>query len=509
MEPRAQMILGTASGVGKSLVTAGLCRVLARSGVRVAPFKPQNMSNNAAACPGGGEIGRAQALQAFACGLEPHVDMNPMLIKPEGDRRAQLVVLGEAVGTLHAARFREDRERYRPTVMESFRRLLERYDFVWVEGAGSPAEPNLRAYDLANMGFARAAGISGWLVGDIDRGGVFAALLGTVSALAPEDREHLSGLIVNRFRGDASLLEGTSEWLERHCGLPVIGRVPYLRDLELPDEDAPYKLASQRSGGGERRGASGNGETASSGPVAGGLRVACISYPTASNLTDLDALKLDAGVHVELVGRAQDLVGFDLVILPGSKAVRRDLAWLRERGFESALARHLRYGGRVLGICGGMQMLGRQITDPHGLEGGGHSEALGWLSIQTELAEQKRVEALDGFASWPAALRYTGYEIHHGRTTQAGARPPFDAVSEDEQIFGTYVHGLFDHGPFRRALLVAWFPELELSETARAGFGGARDLTDRWNTELDRLADVLCEQLDLRSIEARVGRPLA
>ncbi len=497
---RAHMILGTASGVGKSLLTAGLCRLLARSGVKVAPFKPQNMSNNAAACPAGGEIGRAQALQAFACGIEPHVDMNPMLIKPEGDRRAQLIVLGEAVGTLHASRFRQDRERHRPAVMQAFERLRNRYEWVWVEGAGSPAEPNLRQQDLANLGFARAAGVPCWLVGDIDRGGVFAALLGSLLALDPDDRAHVAGLIVNRFRGDGSLLEGTSEWLEDRTGVPVLGRVPFLRDLRLPEEDIPYQLRRRAEGSGasthpvERARASESRGRSS-------IRVGCIAYPTASNVTDLDPLALDASYEVQLVDRAECASGFDLLVLPGSKAVRRDLEWLRSHGFVPMLERHLRYGGKLLGICGGMQMLGTRIRDPHAVEGGGESEGLGWLPVETELAAQKRVEALDSLAEWPRACRFTGYEIHHGRTTREGSRYPFHAVSPDEQIFGTYVHGLFDLGEYRSAVFGHWFPDVPV--TSRAP-----DLESRWLEDLDRLADVLRDGLDLRSIEQRIGREL-
>jgi adenosylcobyric acid synthase len=478
---RALMILGTASGVGKSLLTAGLCRLVARAGVRVAPFKPQNMSNNAAACPSGGEIGRAQALQAFACGLEPHVDMNPVLVKPERDTRAQLIVLGKRRGTLHAERFREERAPLLPVVVAAFERLAERFDWVFVEGAGSPAEPNLRAGDIANLGFARAVGVEAWLVGDIDRGGVFASLLGTLALLDRRDRALVRALVVNRFRGSPELLEGALEWLAERAERPVLGLVPFLEDLALPEEDAPYRwrharVAARRS-----------------------HRVAAVHYPTASNTTDLDGLALASDVTVELVLRSEQLDGVDLVVLPGSKAVRRDLAWLREHGFVPAIERHLRYGGRVLGICGGMQMLGEWIRDPACIEGGGESRGLGLLPIATELLPEKRVAVVEGAATWPPGARFAGYEIHHGRTTRSAPRDPFDAVSADERVWGTYVHGLFDRADYRNAVVAAWFG-------ARSDRGG--DLTARWRADLDRLADVLAARLDLSWLERRLGAPL-
>lgn len=475
------MILGTGSGVGKSLLTAGLCRLVHRAGVRVAPFKPQNMSNNAAACPTGGEIGRAQALQALACGLDPHVDMNPVLIKPEGDQKAQLILLGKPHGTLWAQRFREDRAVLLPEVLAAFERLHAEFDFVLVEGAGSPAEPNLREGDIANLGFAEAADVDAWLIGDIDRGGVFAALLGSLAALDERDRSRIRALIINRFRGDPGLLGGALEWLQERCGLPLLGVVPMIPDLCLPEEDAPFASASWKTLEAPR------------------ARVVAIQYPTASNLSDLDALSLVTDLEVQITRDADQLEAADLIILPGSKAVRRDLAWLREHGFVPKLERHLRYGGRLLGICGGMQMLGTAIDDPQELEGGGSSPGLDWLPIRTELLAAKRVTPVELDVSWPEPLKVIGYEIHHGTTTQSRAEPPFHAVSQDGRILGTYVHGLFDHAPYRDAILRAWFGGGSLS---------TEDLCGRWERDLDRLADVLAESLDLSDLETQLGVPL-
>ena len=353
----ALMIQGTASGVGKSLMVAGLCRLLARSGVKVAPFKPQNMSNASAACPTGGEIGRAQALQAFACGLEPTVDMNPVLLKPEADRRAQLVVSGQVRGTLMANRFREDREGLLGEVLAAFTRLSREYDYVLVEGAGSPAEPNLRVGDIANMGFAQAASVPVWLVGDIDRGGVFASLLGTMDALDEPDRQLVEALVVNRFRGDASLLGDACVWLEERTGRSLLGCVPYVFDLALPEEDALYSF---REGG---RDSQQEGCPAE-------LRVGAIHYPRASNTADLDPFAADPRIDFCWLGGPESLTGLDLVVLPGSKAVAADLSWLRQHGWVEALERHVRYGGRVLGVCGGLQMLGERISrSPSALKG--------------------------------------------------------------------------------------------------------------------------------------------
>ena len=500
MTARALMVQGTASGVGKSLLVAGLCRLLARSGVQVAPFKPQNMSNAAAACPGGGEIGRAQALQAFACGLEPTVDMNPVLVKPEADQTAQLVVSGQVRGRLHAGRFREDRAPLLPEVVAAFERLAEAYDFVLVEGAGSPAEPNLRRGDIANMGFAREVSVPVWLAADIDRGGSFAALLGTVEALEPADRALVEALLVNRFRGAPTLLEEAFDWLAARTGLPILGAVPYLPDLLLPEEDAPYAFMEGR---GMRVGGTDDAESAAVAdpepPPASGpsrLRVGGVHYPRAANIADIDPLVADPSVEFAWLRSPHELAGLDLLVLPGSKAVAADLAWLRERSWVPALERHLRYGGRVLGICGGLQMLGQRILDPHGIEGPPETPGLGWLALETQIQPQKLVQPVAGRASWPEGVEFSGYEIRHGHSQADPALHPFSARSPDGQILGTYVHGLLDPAGFRRALLRHWL-SWDSNHT--------EDQTTRWRRDLDRLADTLRDHLDLTLLRNRVG----
>ncbi len=461
------MIQGTCSGAGKTALVAGLCRLLARRGLRVAPFKPQNMSNNAAVAADGGEIGRGQWLQALAAGVPPASDLNPVLPKPEGDRTAQVVVQGQAAGRLEASAFRDRRKPRLPLVLESFERLRSAYDAVLVEGAGSPAEPNLREGDIANMGFAEAAGVPVWLVGDIDRGGVFASLLGTLAWLGPADRARVEALLINRFRGSRELLGEAPEQLAARTGVPVIGVVPAVPDLHLPEEDAPYRPVQR--------------------PAAGaGLRVVAIAYPRMSNHDDLDALEAEPAVRVELARGPEQLDGADLVVLPGSKHVLQDLAWLRETGMAEALLRHVRYGGRVIGLCGGLQMLGEAIEDPEAVEGGGSAAGLGLLAVSTRLARAKELSETTGTAEWPAPVPVRGYEIHHGVT---GVQPgifPFVARSGDGRVWGSYLHRLFDSGPFRRALLA------ELLGWAAEG----ADEQGRIHREIDRLADALEASVD-------------
>ncbi|MCG5529866.1 cobyric acid synthase [Halorhodospira halochloris] len=475
MIPPALMLQGTCSGAGKTALTAGLCRLLARRGVRVAPFKPQNMSNNAAVTVDGGEIGRGQWLQALAAGVEPHSDMNPVLFKPEAERTAQVIVQGKVAGRLQASSFCQAREPLLPQAMESYQRLREAYDVVLIEGAGSPAEPNLRQGDIANMGFAAAADVPVWLIGDIDRGGVFASLLGTLEWLDAADRARIEGFVINRFRGSRELLGTAPVQLEKRTGVPVLGVVPSLPDLHLPEEDAPYRMAGPRGSGGS-------------------LQVAVVAYPRLSNHDDFDALDAESGVHVRFVRTAHDVDGADLVILPGSKHVLSDLAWLRSCGIEQALLRHVRYGGKVIGICGGLQMLGERLEDPHGIEGdaGGSAAGLGLLPIVTSLAPDKYLSEVEQIAAWPAPVSVSGYEIHHGVSEHSPALPdgvedifPFVARSADGRVLGSYLHRLFDSGPFRRALLVELFG-ME---------SGEEDERQRVIDELDRLADLLEESI--------------
>ncbi len=459
---KALMIQGTASGVGKSVLVAGLCRLLARNGVSVAPFKPQNMSNNAAVTVNGGEIGRAQALQAFACGIKPTVDMNPVLLKPEADCTSQLVVCGKVVGKLESANFREEREQWLGTVLESFNRLRDAYDVILVEGAGSPAEPNLRAGDIANMGFAEAADIPVWLVGDIDCGGVFASLTGTLNILSDSERNRVEALLINRFRGHLALLDDGLTWLEARSGKKVAGVVPWL-PLELPEEDAPYRLAE------------------ASNDVDGELRIAVITYPRMSNFDDLDPLAAESSVSLRLINHPDQLQPVDLVILPGSKHVVADLEWLRQRGFVTALQKHLRYGGKVLGICGGMQMLGRQIIDEAGVENAGTVTGLGWLEMTTCMQVEKTLKLVESTARWPQAVPVSGYEIHYGDDDPDEDIFPFSHCSDDRQIWGTYLHGLFASGAFRKA----WLAEMGVSSEAE------NNHEQRVMASLDLLADTL------------------
>ncbi len=457
------MIQGTASGVGKSVIVAGLCRLLKRRGFRVAPFKPQNMSNNAAVTCDGGEIGRAQALQALACGLEPVVDMNPVLIKPEADHTAQLIVRGKAVGRLQAARFREDRLALLKTVLESFERLRQDYDMVIVEGAGSPAEPNLRRGDIANMGFAEAADIPVWLLGDIHRGGVFAAMSGTLDVLSASERARVQQLIINRFRGSRPLLDDAINWLQQRSGIPVAGVIPWLT-LDLPEEDAPAAHTADHDGL---------------------FRIAVIAFPRMSNHDDIDPLAAEAGITLYFARTAAALRGADLIILPGSKHVRSDLQWLRQQGMDTMLLRHLRFGGHVLGLCGGMQMLGQRLDDP-GVEGE-NMDGMGLLPLRTHMQAEKVLRRISAPARYPppGGFTVTGYEIHHGVSNTDDSLFPFACRDASGQVWGSYVHGLFEQGAFRRAWL------------ASIGFAHSDGTNQQQRTlaSLDRLADTLEQEL--------------
>ena len=366
------MIQGATSDAGKSTLVAGLCRVAHRAGVRVAPFKPQNMALNSAVTADGGEIGRAQALQAQAAGVVPTVDMNPVLLKPNSDTGAQIIIHGQPRCDLDARAYHD----YKPTamaaVLESHTRLRGQYDLVLVEGAGSPAEINLRDRDIANMGFAEAVDCPVVLVADIDRGGVFAHLVGTLACLSDSERARVTGFIINRFRGDISLLTPGLDWLTAQTGKPVFGVLPYLPGLHLDAEDAV--------------------QTAQRAASPDALRVVIPVLPRVSNHTDFDALRAHPQVDVRLVGPGQPIPPADLIILPGSKSVQADLAWLRANGWEAAIARHLRYGGKLIGICGGMQMLGRWLHDPLGLEGApGSVKGLGYLDFETTLETSKKL----------------------------------------------------------------------------------------------------------------------
>jgi adenosylcobyric acid synthase len=363
------MIQGTTSDAGKSTLAAALCRLLRRDGIAVAPFKPQNMALNSAVTADGGEIGRAQALQAQAAGVAPHTDMNPVLLKPSSDTAAQVIVHGRVRADMNARDYHRYKTEAMQAVLDSYHRLRGRYRTIVVEGAGSPAEINLRARDIANMGFAEAVDCPVIIVADIDRGGVFAHLTGTLDCLSESERARVLGFVINRFRGDLGLLQPGLDWLEAKTGKPVLAVLPYLHDLQLDAEDA---IAPTQS-------------------VRGRFRVAVPVLPRISNHTDFDALRAHADIDLRFVGPGQAIPPADLIILPGSKNTRGDLAWLKQQGWPDAIRRHLRYGGKLIGICGGFQMLGESVDDPHGVEGApGSSAGLGLLAMRTALTRDKR-----------------------------------------------------------------------------------------------------------------------
>lgn len=478
------MIQGTASDAGKSTLVAGLCRLLHRRGVRVVPFKAQNMALNSAVTIDGGEIGRAQALQAEAAGLPPHTDMNPVLLKPSSDIHAQVIIHGRVHADMSARAFHEYKTTAMNAVLESYERLRSQYDVVVVEGAGSPAEINLRDRDIANMGFAEAVDCRVVLIADIDRGGVFAHFLGTLECLSRSERRRIAGFVVNRFRGDIDLLYPGLTWLEARTRKPVFGVLPYLQGLHLDAEDAiatdQFTSASARDQ----------------------LRVAVPVFPRISNHTDFDALRAHPRVNLTFVGPGMPLPDADLVILPGSKNTRADLGWLIAQGFDERIRRHLRYGGKVIGICGGMQMLGIRVDDPDGLEGpAGTTPGLGLLDFATTLTPQKSLQRVTGLLCIAPGASVAGYEIHMGVTRgPALDRPALDlngrrdgALSEDGRILTTYVHGLFDE-PQACAALLAW-AGLERAEGV--------DLRSLRAQSIDRVADAIAEHLDVERLFAR------
>lgn len=481
MNTKTLMIQGATSDAGKSVMVAGLCRLLARRGVRVVPFKPQNMALNSAVTVDGGEIGRAQAVQAQAAFLEPHTDMNPVLLKPNTDIGAQVIIHGRALTNMDARRYHDYKPVAMQAVLESYARLRAAYDVVLVEGAGSPAEINLRDQDIANMGFAEAVDCPVWLVADIDRGGVFAHLYGTLALLAPSEQGRVTGLIINRFRGDVSLLTPGLEWLTRETGKPVLGVLPYLHGLHLEAEDA-LPRAPDAAKDAER------------------LRVAVPVLARISNHTDFDPLRLHPQVEVCWVRPGAAIPPTDLIVLPGSKSTRADLRRLREQGWDAAIQRHLRYGGKLIGICGGLQMLGRWVHDPLGLEGEpGSSPGLGFLDFETTLEPEKQLRRVEGRLLLDDA-EIIGYEIHAGVSTGPALAQPAvrltdgrsdGVLSDDGQILGTYLHGLFDAAPARDALL-RW-AGLAVRETP--------DYRQLREDGINRLADAIEAHLDLRWLE--------
>jgi adenosylcobyric acid synthase len=478
------MVQGTTSDAGKSTLVAGICRVLYRRGLKVAPFKPQNMALNSAVTSDGGEIGRAQAVQAQACCIAPHTDMNPVLLKPNSDTGCQVIIHGQVVGNQEAAAYHGYKKTAMEAVMASWRRLTAQYQAVIVEGAGSPAEINLREGDIANMGFAEAADCPVILVADIDRGGVFAHIVGTLALLSDSERNRVVGFVINRFRGEMSLLQSGLDWLEEETGKPVLGVLPYLHNFHLEAEDGISKDQAQEKISENR------------------LKIIVPVLPHISNHTDFDALRLHPNVDFHFVKMGDYIPKADLLIIPGSKNVRGDMQYLKDYGWVRALTNQLRYGGKVIGICGGFQMLGNAIHDPHGIEGGsGSQDGFGWLMMETTLEKTKQLKQITGKLGFTDAV-VTGYEIHMGISVGPALLQPAlmivdgeslrqdGAMSADGQVAGTYVHGLFDHPES----CAAWLKWAGLEEVEHFDYEQVRE------QEINRLADSVEAHLNWKKL---------
>jgi adenosylcobyric acid synthase len=483
------MIQGTTSDAGKSVLVAGFCRCLKRLGYKVAPFKPQNMALNSAVTADGGEIGRAQALQALAAGIAPHVDMNPVLLKPSSDTGAQVIIHGKAISNMQAQAYHDYKKVAMQAVLDSHQRLAKQYQVIMVEGAGSPAEINLREGDIANMGFAEAVDCPVIIVADIDKGGVFAHLVGTLDLLSQSEQNRVVGFVINKFRGDIALLQSGLDWLEQRTNKPVLGVLPYIMDLQLAEEDAIQ--ASQTINPSDIR-----------------LRIAVPVFTRISNHTDFDMLRSHPQVELSFVRQGQKIPASDLIILPGSKQVSADLVLLKQHGWDRDIAKHLRYGGKVLGICGGYQMLGQNICDPTGIEGSvGTTQGLGYLPVQTTLQIEKKLTQSQGKLRLSTDKNNTniqatvlGYQIHVGHTERDAESKVFaklddgqleGCVSFDNQVAGSYLHGLFD-SPAALQQIIAW---------AGADTDKIESYTAQQEHELDRLADACMEHLDWQKIQ--------
>jgi len=477
----ALMVQGTTSDAGKSTMVAALCRIFSNQGKSIAPFKPQNMALNSAVTEDGGEIGRAQAVQAEAARVPAHSDMNPVLLKPSTDTGAQVIVQGHSIGDMQALDYHHYKSTAKQAVLESFARLQNSYQWLFVEGAGSPAEINLREGDIANMGFAEAVDCPVILIADIDKGGVFAHLVGTLELLSETERQRVVGFVINRFRGDIALLEPGLEWLEEKTGKPVLAVIPYLHHFHLEAEDA-INVKQQRK-------------------ATDNLKVSVLVLPKISNHTDFDPLALHPQVELSFVDLKSSLEECDLLIIPGSKSVRSDLAYLREQGWEDAIKRHLRYGGKLLGICGGYQMLGNSINDPLGVESAaGKCSAFGLIDMDTELYERKELNNRQGHF-FGSNVAISGYEIHMGKSSGVDLEqsPLFELEtgqglelegfrSADGQILGTYLHGLFNESSALEQLL-QW-AGLESAE--------AFNYLEFREQEIERLAQSTLEALEQR-----------
>ncbi len=489
--PPALMFLGTHSSAGKSLMVTAFCRILARQGYRVAPFKAQNMSNNAGVTPQGGEIGRAQIVQAEAAGIEPHTDMNPVLLKPEADHRSQIVLHGKPVGSLEAGNWREMKAWLWPQVQAAYRRLARRFDVIILEGAGSPAEINLKEGDMVNLSMARFAQAPALLVGDIDRGGVFAALAGTMWLLEPEERAQIRGFLINKFRGDATLLGNALDMLQQKAfGVPTLGVIPYIPDLFIPEEDAATlePPASPSASNSDEE-----------------IDIVIPRLPHIANFDEFDPLKKEPGVRVRFVDKGSQVGVPHAVILPGSKAVLADLAWLRDRGLADAIHRTHTQGAQVVGVCGGYQMMGQVLEDPFGLEGQGPGRfpGLGLLPLRTRFHRHKRTTL--SLMRLEDGQLVRGYEIHTGETQRLdGVRPlgvivrrgaraehaPEGARSSDASLWGSYLHGLFENDGFRWRWLASLGWRRSRQRSARALRLAA----------YDHLADIVEASVDMPAI---------
>ncbi|MEO1656998.1 MAG: cobyric acid synthase [Pseudomonadota bacterium] len=482
------MFQGTGSDVGKSLLTAIFCRLAVRRGLSVAPFKPQNMSNNAAACGSGGEIGRAQALQALAAGLDPHTDMNPVLLKPQTDRAAQVVVQGQALEAMDAADYMASRDMLMTPVMESFERLTSRFDLVLVEGAGSPAEVNLRQRDIANMGFARRAGVPVCLIGDIDHGGVIASLVGTKTVMAPDDAAMVTSFLVNKFRGDLKLFDDGVTAIEDRTGWPCLGVIPWLRSASrLPAEDAVVLDQPTEA-------------------PAGGLKIAAPMLSRMANFDDADPLKMEPHVAFQWVPPGRPIPrDTDVIILFGTKSTIGDLRFLRQQGWDHDILAHARSGRRVLGLCGGYQMLGMTISDPDGVDGSpGDVDGLGLLDVQTTMLPVKRIAPVQARCC-QTSEHISGYEIHMGITDGPDTDRPFAKTSDGPEgarsinglIEGSYLHGVFTSDAFRRTWL-----------TRAQGQGSAALSYEREvQHALDHLTDEVETTIDVDAVFAQARMP--
>lgn len=482
MRQKILMVQGTTSDAGKSTLVTALCRIFYRQGIAAAPFKPQNMALNSAVTADGGEIGRAQAVQAQAAGLEPHTDMNPVLLKPDSDTGAQVIIHGKALSRMEAEQYHDYKKIAMDAVLSSHHRLEQQYQRIIVEGAGSPAEINLRDGDIANMGFAEAVDCPVILIADIDKGGVFAHLVGTLALLSESEQRRVKGFVINRFRGNIKLLEPGLKWLEQRTGKPVLGVIPYLHGFHLEAEDAIATEQRQSD-------------------KANKFRIIIPVLPRISNHTDFDPLRLHPEIDCQFIPINTKIPPADLIILPGSKSVRSDLAWIQSNGWETTIQRHLRYGGKLLGICGGYQMLGTRIHDPEGIESKpGSSDGLALLNLETRLDAEKQLTQCSGYLTLNPQPAISGYEIHTGVTTGADLKNPVihynnhtdGAISEDHQIMGSYLHGLFNQRASCDSIL-RW-----------AGMESPQspDYTALQEAEIDRLANTVATHVDMKQIDA-------